>query len=40
VTNRIVLVTYETSEAAEILRYVPETDATEAGPLGSRRMRG
>ncbi len=40
VTNRIVLVTYETSEAAEIFRYVPETDATEAGPLASRRTRG
>lgn len=37
VTRRSVLVTYESSEAAEILRYVPETDATEAGPLASRR---
>jgi hypothetical protein len=36
-TKRIVLVTYEGSEAAEIFRYVPETDATEAGPLATRR---
>ncbi len=38
-TSRIVLVTYESSEAAEIFRYVPETDTTEAGPLASRRTR-
>jgi len=39
-TRRLVLVTYESSEAAEILRYRPETDTTEAGPLGTRRTRG
>ena len=39
-TNRVVLVTYEGSQAAEILRYVPDTDTTEAGPLASRRTRG
>jgi hypothetical protein len=39
-TDRLVLVTYESSEAAEIFRYVPETDTTEAGPLASRRPRG
>ena len=37
VTRRVVLVTYEGSQAAEIFRYVPETDTTEAGPLASRR---
>ncbi len=40
VTNRVVLVTYEGSQAAEIFRYVPGTDSTEAGPLASRRTRG
>jgi hypothetical protein len=40
VTDRTVLVTFEGSEAAEIFRYNPETDATEAGPLASRRTRG
>jgi hypothetical protein len=40
VTKRIVLVTYESSAAAEIFRYLPETDATEAGPLAGRRTRG
>jgi hypothetical protein len=39
-TNRVVLVTYEGSEAAEIFRYLPDTDTTEAGPLASRRTRG
>jgi len=40
VTNRVVLVTYESSSAAEIFRYSPESDATEAGPLASRRTKG
>lgn len=40
VTRRVVLVTYEGSAAAEIFRYSPETDATEAGPLASRKTRG
>jgi hypothetical protein len=39
-TNRVVLVTYEGSEAAEIFRYDPGTDLTEAGSLASRRTRG
>jgi len=38
-TSRVVLVTYESSAAAEIFRYSPETDATVAGPVGSRRTR-
>jgi hypothetical protein len=37
VTGRVVLVTFEGSEAAEIFRYDPAIDATEAGPLASRR---
>jgi hypothetical protein len=39
VTGHTVLLTYESSEAAEILRYLPETDATEAGPLANRGTR-
>ncbi len=39
-THRVVLVTYEGSQAAEIFRYVPETNTTEAAPLASRRNRG
>ncbi len=38
-THRTVLVTYESSEAAEIFRYLPETDTTDAGPLGNRGSR-
>ena len=40
VTKCVVLVTYEGSQAAEIFRYVPDTDTTKAGPLASRRTRG
>jgi hypothetical protein len=39
VTSRVVLVTYESSTAAEIFRYSPENDGTEAGPLASPRTR-
>jgi hypothetical protein len=38
-TNRIVVVAYEGSSAAEILRYAPDADTTEAGPLARRRTR-